>query len=107
MWGFESSIPSQTSAHSSSGPGHLPLKEEIGGSNPPCAIQTAELGPVWGPFFYPGETRGPTRCQSLPPREPALPPFLDGATNLAHGTERDLARAAGDSRQSNWVDDSQ
>ena len=40
MWGFESSIPSQTPAHSSSGPGHLPLKEEIRGSSPLCATVT-------------------------------------------------------------------
>ena len=26
-------------AHSSSGPGHRPLKAEIGGSNPPCATK--------------------------------------------------------------------
>ena len=36
MWGFESSIPSHL-AHSSSGPGHRPLKAEIAGSNPACA----------------------------------------------------------------------
>lgn len=35
---FESWIPSHSyAAHSSSGPGHLPLKEEITGSNPVCA----------------------------------------------------------------------
>ncbi len=28
-------------AHSSSGPGHRPLKAEIGGSNPPCATKQA------------------------------------------------------------------
>src|SRR5437762_6873062 len=48
MWGFESSIPSQM-AHSSSGPGHRPLKAEIAGSNPACAtrhhqIETASVG---------------------------------------------------------------
>lgn len=34
---FESWIPSHLTAHSSSGLGHLPLKEEITGSNPVCA----------------------------------------------------------------------
>lgn len=48
MWGFESSIPSHSRAHSSSGPGHLPLKEEIGGSNPPCAIRRADGAPIFG-----------------------------------------------------------
>src|SRR3990172_8439513 len=43
MWGFESSIPSQT-AHSSSGPGHRPLKAEIAGSNPACATTHLNLG---------------------------------------------------------------
>src|SRR5579883_1074970 len=46
MWGFESSIPSHTPAHSSSGPGHLPLKEEIRGSNPLCATCSRP----WAPF---------------------------------------------------------
>ncbi len=38
-------------AHSSSGPGHLPLKEETTGSNPVCATnRTLTNGPNTGPF---------------------------------------------------------
>ena len=64
MRGFESSLPSQKRrsrslkgsllvvlpagrqvyvAHSSSGPGHRPLKAETGGSNPPCATKKTDL----------------------------------------------------------------
>ena len=48
MWGFESSIPSHM-AHSSSGPGHRPLKAENAGSNPACATKWSliKLHNVW------------------------------------------------------------
>src|SRR5262245_45498635 len=58
-------------AHSSSGLGHIPLKDEIRGSNPLCATPTA-----------PVET-GPCCCHALREGPPMMPPHtvrftLDG-----------------------------
>ena len=41
---FESYFPSFWVAHSSRGLGHLPLKEEITGSNPVCASSNSLAG---------------------------------------------------------------
>ena len=84
MWGFESSIPSQPVAHSSSGPGHLPLKEEIRGSNPLCASHASMTGPAMGPLPFPGGARGSTGRQPNLRASPRFRRFWLGEAPLAH-----------------------
>ena len=52
-------VPLPSVAHSSRGLGHLPLKEEITGSNPVCATNSwyAEL-PLRKFYLYPGQLQG-------------------------------------------------
>ena len=62
--------PQPIPAHSSSGPGHLPLKEEIRGSNPLCAISTEASDPE-----PPGSVLF-SRERVLPVERPVLSPSL-------------------------------
>ncbi len=58
-------------AHSSRGLGHLPLKEEITGSNPVCATNKAKLAMDVGPGATTELVTDNVLVTELPPKEAA------------------------------------